>query len=52
VALHEMTTRKHYPGKHVVDLLLNGSVQPLGEFQLVKSQASSARTPVNKRRIS
>jgi hypothetical protein len=38
VALHEMTTRKHYPGMHRVDVVLNGMVQPLGEFKL-----SSAR---------
>ena len=34
VTLKEMTTRKHYPGIHQIDLLLNGSVEPLGEFEL------------------
>ena len=34
VALHEMTTRKHYPGKHHVDVVINGVTQPLGTFVL------------------
>lgn len=38
VALHEMTTRKHYAGVHLVEVVLNGTAQPLGEFKL-----SSAR---------
>jgi 3-methyladenine DNA glycosylase AlkC len=32
VSLQEMTTRKHYPGRHKVDVLINGVVMPLGEF--------------------
>lgn len=35
VSLAEMTTRKHYPGQHAVELLLNGSVMPLGSFELL-----------------
>jgi hypothetical protein len=35
VSLREMTTRKHYPGKHRVDVVINGHIMPLGEFQLV-----------------
>ena len=38
VALHEMTTRKHYAGMHLVEVVLNGVAQPLGKFKL-----SSAR---------
>lgn len=34
VSLQEMTTRKHYAGVHVVDLVINGVVQPLGKFEL------------------
>lgn len=30
-----MTTRKHYPGRHRVELLVNGQVRPLGEFELL-----------------
>jgi 3-methyladenine DNA glycosylase AlkC len=36
VSLAEMTTRKHYPGKHVVDVVLNGQVKPLGSFTLAR----------------
>ena len=36
VSLQEMTTRKHYPGKHRVELLLNGDVFSLGTFTLQK----------------
>lgn len=35
VSLAPMTTRKHYPGRHAVELLLNGKPQPLGEFELL-----------------
>lgn len=35
VSLAEMTTRKHYPGQHAVELLLNGGVMPLGSFELL-----------------
>jgi len=34
ISLAQMTTRTHYPGKHAVDLLINGVVFPLGEFRL------------------
>ncbi|MFM2120187.1 MAG: hypothetical protein RL722_1655 [Pseudomonadota bacterium] len=34
IALHEMTTRKHYPGLHRVDLVLNGEAQEIGAFDL------------------
>jgi 3-methyladenine DNA glycosylase AlkC len=34
VSLAEMTTRKHYPGKHVVEAVVNGRVHPLGAFEL------------------
>jgi hypothetical protein len=29
-----MTTRKHYPGPHRVDVILNGRSQLLGSFDL------------------
>lgn len=32
VSFAEMTTRRHYPGKHRIELLINGRVHPLGEF--------------------
>lgn len=34
VFLAEMTTRKHYPGIHHVELVLNGNNRPLGAFEL------------------
>jgi hypothetical protein len=36
ITLAELTTRKHYPGVHKVDALINGRVIPLGSFQLLK----------------
>ena len=39
LSLAEMTTRKHHPGLHRVELLLNGRAQPLGQFELVASAA-------------
>ena len=35
ISLKEMTTRKHYPGKHNVDVLLNGTAVPAGSFQVL-----------------
>lgn len=34
VSLKSMTTRRHHPGKHRVELLLNGRAQSLGQFDL------------------
>jgi hypothetical protein len=34
ISLAEMTTRKHYPGRHLVELVLNGQARRLGEFEL------------------
>lgn len=36
ISLAEMSTRKHYPGKHQVEVLLNGAISPLGSFELVR----------------
>ncbi len=35
VSLAEMTTRKHHPGQHAVDLLINGVISGLGSFTIV-----------------
>jgi 3-methyladenine DNA glycosylase AlkC len=35
ISLKEMTTRKHYPGKHKVDVMVNGQIKPLGGFTVV-----------------
>lgn len=37
ISLAEMTTRKHYPGLHKVDAILNGQARPLGSFHLTVS---------------
>jgi hypothetical protein len=34
IALTQLTTRKHYPGKHTVEALLNGTRRRLGAFEL------------------
>ena len=34
VSLAEMTTRRHQPGLHLVEALLNGEARPLGAFEL------------------
>lgn len=34
ISLAEMSTRKHYPGLHRVDAILNGRAQALGSFEL------------------
>jgi hypothetical protein len=35
ISLAEMTTRKHYPGVHRVEAILNGHAQALGSFDLL-----------------
>jgi 3-methyladenine DNA glycosylase AlkC len=34
IGLAQLTTRRHYPGLHRVEVLLNGKRAPLGEFRL------------------
>lgn len=34
LSLADLTTRRHYPGRHCVDVLLNGRPVPLGSFML------------------
>ena len=35
LSLAQLTTRRHYPGTHQVELLVNGRAYPLGTFHLV-----------------
>jgi len=35
ISFREMTTRKHYPGKHRVDVMVNGRAEKIGSFELV-----------------
>jgi hypothetical protein len=34
-----MSTRKHYPGVHRVDVMINGRAQVLGAFELVRDES-------------
>ncbi|MEX2282679.1 MAG: DNA alkylation repair protein [Gemmatimonadota bacterium] len=34
LSLRQMTTRKHYPGRHQIDAVVNGATLPLGHFDL------------------
>ena len=34
VSFADMTTRRHYPGRHRIDLLINGTVHPLADFDV------------------
>ena len=34
ISLKDMTTRKHYPGRHRIEALINGVPYPLGAFEL------------------
>jgi 3-methyladenine DNA glycosylase AlkC len=37
LSLADLTTRRHYPGKHRVEVLLNGRAVALGGFELLKA---------------
>lgn len=37
ISLAQHSTRTHYPGRHVVEVQVNGAVQPAGEFTILKS---------------
>jgi 3-methyladenine DNA glycosylase AlkC len=34
VSFVDMTTRRHYPGRHAIDVLINGVAHPLARFQV------------------
>jgi len=36
VSLADLTTRRHYPGDHAVEALVNGKPAPIGRFRLVE----------------
>ena len=38
VSLAELTTRKHYTGRHDMEALVNGQAVPLGSFQLIQAR--------------
>ena len=39
LSLADLTTRKHHPGRHRVEVLLNGRAVALGEFLLIRAKA-------------
>ena len=41
LSLRDMTTRKHYPGRHRVEALVNGAAVPLGDFDLLPAKKAS-----------
>jgi hypothetical protein len=43
LSLAQMTTRKHYPGLHKVEVMLNGHAHPLGTFELVLGESASLK---------
>ncbi len=38
LSLMQLTTRKHYPGTHHIELMVNGRAYPLGSFELVQGK--------------
>lgn len=42
VSLADLTTRKHHVGRHVVDVLVNGRIMPLGSFTLLATPETSS----------
>jgi 3-methyladenine DNA glycosylase AlkC len=38
LSLRQLTTRKHYPGHHAVELRVNGVVHPIGGFSLIAAR--------------
>ena len=42
LSLAEMTTRRHQPGAHRVEVLVNGQALPLGRFDLLPAAAADA----------
>jgi hypothetical protein len=43
ISLRQMTTRKHYPGVHKVEAILNGRPLPLGTFLVTAARRSRKR---------
>ena len=37
ISLAEMSTRKHYPGLHRVEAIVNGQAQAIGSFELLQN---------------
>jgi hypothetical protein len=44
VSLAVHTTRKPQPGRHAVDVIVNGKSMPLGMFQVVRANRNARRS--------
>lgn len=38
ISVADMTTRRHYPGSHGIDVLVNGEAVPIGDLTLLRSR--------------
>jgi 3-methyladenine DNA glycosylase AlkC len=45
ISLAALSTRRHFVGRHQVDVLVNGKVFPAGEFEVLASRAQSKAPP-------
>jgi 3-methyladenine DNA glycosylase AlkC len=50
VSFRDLTTRRHYPGRHRIDLLINGVAQPLAAFDVGPSRRRVRRSGSGHRR--
>jgi hypothetical protein len=44
ISFEDLTTRRHYPGRHRIDLLVNGVAHPLAEFAVRPRQRRGSAT--------
>jgi 3-methyladenine DNA glycosylase AlkC len=45
LSLVDLTTRKHHAGRHHVEALINGTVEPLGQFVVTEPPVEDSRSP-------
>jgi hypothetical protein len=45
VSLAAMTTRRHYPGRHRIDVIINGTAHLLGEFEVTIKPETGGKLP-------
>ncbi len=43
ISFKDMTTRRHYPGRHRIELLINGVAHPIGEFDVAPADTEPPR---------
>jgi 3-methyladenine DNA glycosylase AlkC len=49
VSFAKLTTRKHYPGRHRLELSINGVAEPLGEFEVRASRRETRSQSLRRR---